>query len=173
LIYKEKNLDIILNFVNGILIKKDSKKLLFLSFSIEYIRYIHSVYSGYSVFLTHLPILLDATCNLYKLLSMLSNENKWFKKLNLIKYSNSGTPPHAKKKYFYSFMLYRFTGKLSENMVNDIFSMLSCMIVIKDYLNWHLRGMLLKTLMVIPYNAQNRTIKKYIKDYLKYYNYGE
>lgn len=78
-----KNLDNILNFENGVLIKKAKNKLLFLSFCIEYRRFVDCINAGEKVFKTHLPIQLDATCNGFQHLSMLSNEQKLLKELNL------------------------------------------------------------------------------------------
>jgi hypothetical protein len=59
----EDNLYDIINFDNGILIYKAENKLLFISFCFEYNNYLNALNNNLPYFITHLPIVLDATCN--------------------------------------------------------------------------------------------------------------
>ena len=65
----DKNSSDIVNYENGILLNKANNKVLFLSFCMEYKNF-HHQYSFY----TYLPIQLDATCNGFQHLALLSNE---------------------------------------------------------------------------------------------------
>lgn len=56
----------------------------------------------YSYFNTHLPIQLDATCNGYQHLSMLSRDNKLAVNLNLLRCKSTEIP-----KDFYSILSHR------------------------------------------------------------------
>jgi hypothetical protein len=53
----------IVNFENGTLISKAENKLLFISFCFEYNNYLNALNNNLPYFVTHLPIVLDATCN--------------------------------------------------------------------------------------------------------------
>lgn len=92
----DDNLDNIINFENGVLIKHAKEKLLFTAFCIEYKRY-HNFYNngGSTEFSTYLPIQLDATCNGFQHLALLSQESKIYEELNLT----------SKGKDFYTFLL--------------------------------------------------------------------
>lgn len=71
---------------NHKLLLKAKDKLLFLSFCIEYKRYIEFLYKeNAQIFYTYLPIQLDATCNGFQHMALLSNEKTLFKELNLEK----------------------------------------------------------------------------------------
>lgn len=62
----------IVNYENGILLKKSKEKLLFLAFCMEYKKYIEFLKdTNSSHFYSHLPIQLDATCNGFKHLALL------------------------------------------------------------------------------------------------------
>ena len=100
-----ENIDNIINYDNGILLKKAKDKLLFLAFCIEFKRY-HDFYldDNQMEFKTYLPIQLDATCNGFQHMSLLSNEEILFKQLNLIDTSRSEPP-----KDFYNFLLHKIT----------------------------------------------------------------
>lgn len=155
-----RNLDNILNFENGILTKQADKKLLFLPFCMEFRRYINSVNSGEKIFQTHLPIQLDATCNGFQHLSMLSNEIKLFKELNLYKSSKDDEPSD-----FYNYMLHLLTEKITKIFKSDSSKMDKQAFESYRRLSKFIltRSVVKKALMVIPYNASKRTITKYIK----------
>lgn len=165
-----QNIDNIINFENGILINQAKKKLLFIAFCMEYRRYINSVNAGEKVFKPYLPIQLDATCNGFQHLSMLSNESKMFKELNLFKSTKDEDP-----KYFYNYILHLLTKKIKE-ILDQESSTRS-----KNDLDSHVRlskfiltrSVVKKALMTIPYNAGKRTISTYIKEALKFHHYDE
>ena len=81
----------IANYDNGILISKASDKILFLSFCIEYKRYVEFIDNENSIEFHNLPIQLDATCNGFQHMALLSNEKNLFKELNL--QGKDKTPP--------------------------------------------------------------------------------
>ena len=170
-----KNLDNILNFENGILVKQANKKLLFLAFCIEYRRYVNAVNvnavnEGEVNFKTHLPIQLDATCNGFQHLAMLSNETKLFKELNLYKSSKEEKPSD-----FYNYMLHRLTEKVKKVCESKDSSMEKDTYESYERLSKFIltRKVVKKALMVIPYNATKRTITKYMKEELKFDHYVE
>ena len=65
------------------------------------------------VFETYLPIQLDATCNGFQHLAMLSNETKLFKELNLSK-TTTDENPHD----FYNYMLLKVTDRIKWMVLN-------------------------------------------------------
>ncbi len=71
----DKNYKNILDFDNGILLNKAKDKLLFLSFCMEFKRYNDFLLNENTMeFRTYLPIQLDATCNGFQHMALLSNE---------------------------------------------------------------------------------------------------
>lgn len=150
--------------------KKANKKLLFLAFCMEYRRYIFSLNRGDETFKTYLPIQLDATCNGFQHLSMLSTETKLFKELNLVRSSASDNPGD-----FYNFILHLLISKINTTLESEYDSM------DKDKLESYKRlskfvlsrSIIKKALMVIPYNAGKRTIRMYIKEALIYDHFEE
>jgi DNA-directed RNA polymerase len=74
----------IIEYDNGILLEKAKDKLLFLAFCIEYKRYVEFMNNeDVMEFYTYLPVQLDATCNGFQHMALLSNEDILFKELNL------------------------------------------------------------------------------------------
>ena len=79
----DKYIDNTLDCDNGCLLNKASDK--FLSFCIEYKRlYSFLMDENAMEFNTYLPVQLDATCNGFKHMVLLSNEDTLFKELNLV-----------------------------------------------------------------------------------------
>jgi hypothetical protein len=65
-------------------LEKAKDKLLFLAFCIEYKRYVEFMNNeDVMEFYTYLPVQLDATCNGFQHMALLSNEDILFKELNL------------------------------------------------------------------------------------------
>jgi hypothetical protein len=96
----DDNLYNIINFRKGELINKSGNKLLFIAFCFEYNRYLECVNNNeVTYFETYLPVRLDATCNGYQHLALLSMDNNLAKELNLTKSSWDDVP-----KDFYSFI---------------------------------------------------------------------
>lgn len=88
----------------------------------EYKRYIEFLNNEDSMtFSTYLPIQLDATCNGFQHLALLSNEKILFKELNLYVDINDKTPY---PRDFYSFLIYKLTilleGKIKDMSVKDL-----------------------------------------------------
>ena len=72
----ENNLDNILDYDNGILLNKAKDKLFFLSFSMEFKRFYDFYTDENSMeFYIYLPVQLDATCNGFQDMALLSNED--------------------------------------------------------------------------------------------------
>lgn len=79
------NINDIIHFDNGVLLSKAEDKLMFLAFCMEYRAYYPFLLDdNQTVFHTHLPIQLDATCNGFQHMSLLSNKDTLFSELNLM-----------------------------------------------------------------------------------------
>jgi len=158
-----KNIDNIVNYENGILLSKAKDKFLFLAFCIEYSRFYNFyVNEDMMEFKTYLPIQLDATCNGFQHMALLSNEKTLFKELNLTD-GKSSEPP----KDFYNFLLHKikkeFENKITSNQLTDestggSYERLNKFVWDRSYVK--------KAVMTIPYNASRRSMKKYITDSL-------
>jgi DNA-directed RNA polymerase len=163
-----KNIEDVLDYKNGILLTKAKNKCLFLAFCMEYVRFTHFLEQDSLEFQTYLPIQLDATCNGFQHLALLSNETKMFKELNISKTSKKDDP-----KDFYTFMI---------NALNIMFKDKSESLDVTDddresYLRliafpWN-RKYIKYAIMTWPYNATLTTIVKYIKDTLKVCDFTE
>ncbi len=157
----------IVNFENGLLLVKAEKKFLFLSFCMDYKRF-KNFYDGSSgvYFLTHLPIQLDATCNGYQHLALLSQEQKIYKQLNLESWSKD-----EESGDFYVYVV----SNLSIIINNKVIWMGrdSTLIDSKDFNAYYnlsifiiLRKNVKSAIMTRPYNASFITRLNYIKQSL-------
>ena len=82
--WTNENSDALINFENNDIVNKAENKVCFISFCFEYKRFMDFMNNNDSVvFHTYLPIQLDATCNGYQHLALLTHETKLFSKLNL------------------------------------------------------------------------------------------
>jgi len=98
------------------LLKKAKDKLLFLAFCIEYKRYNEFLVNEDIIeFKTYLPIQLDATCNGFQHMALLSNESTLFEELNLVK-SKQGNKP----KDFYNFLLHKVLALIDSYVRGEI-----------------------------------------------------
>lgn len=155
------NIKNILDYDNGILLDKAKDKLLFLSFCIEFNRFYNFITNeNIMEFETYLPIQLDATCNGFKHMALLSNAKVLFKELNLISHND-------KPKDFYNFLLHKlkikFEHKVSLKELIDEKTLGSY-----DRLNnfiWD-RAFVKKAIMTIPYNVSTRQMHNYITECL-------
>jgi hypothetical protein len=109
-----KNEANILNFKNGDLIKKADSKLLFLAFCFEYENYKNSLNNENTFYLSHFPIQLDATCNGYQHLSLLTGNEPLAGELNLLSDTTNSIP-----KDFYTFMIFKLKD-FFEDKINEI-----------------------------------------------------
>ena len=96
----DENSDILLNFYNNDIVDKAEEKISFISFCFEYKRFMDFIKdNNRSVFYTYLPIRLDASCNCYQHLALLTKENVIYDKLNLASSTFDDDPDD-----FYTFM---------------------------------------------------------------------
>ena len=166
----KKNLDNIINYDNGILLNKAEDKLLFLAFCMEYKRYIEFINDENATeFHTYLPVQLDATCNGFQHLALLSNENTIFKELNLVKQDE------VKPRDFYNYLVHKlnhlFTQKISSGIkVEAKMDNAGKTVEGGSYVNLQdiviNRSIIKKAVMTIPYNGSIRSMIQYIKSNL-------
>jgi len=152
-----ENIDNILEFENGILISQAENKLLFVAFCFEFRKYIRALYEGAEYFITNLPIQLDASCNGFQHLTLMIDEVRLSKELNLTPQNWSEDPSD-----FYSFVALKvkdyFLKQLNKNLSTE-----QTISYRKLYeLNIH-RSLIKKAVMTIHYNASSLTILEYIK----------
>jgi len=151
----------ILNFKNGILLREADSKLLFIAFCFEYINYKNSLNNNLTYFISYFPIQLDATCNGYQHLSLLTGDEPLAGQLNLIADDINTVP-----KDFYTYVGLKFKDYLKqiileiENSGKDLDSLESY----KKLLNMDIQRKLIKIpIMVKPYNASLYQMVEYIK----------
>jgi DNA-directed RNA polymerase len=145
------------------LIFQAENKLLFIAFCFEYNRFLQVLYNNeVSYFETHLPIQLDATCNGYQHLSLLSLDYKLADELNLTKSSWNDIP-----KDFYSFISAKLTdrvrNKLKGNGLSsdkrEAYDRLSKITLVRKIVK--------KAIMNVPYNVTLLKMIEYIKENFK------
>ena len=108
----DNNTNVLLDFENNNLVNKAENKTCFVSFCFEYKRFIEFMSdSETNVFYTYLPIQLDATCNGYQHLSLLTREKNLFGTLNLASSTHDNDPDD-----FYTYML-NLTTKYMESVM--------------------------------------------------------
>lgn len=167
----------ILNFRNGKLIKEADSKLLFIAFCFEYVNYHNSLFSNETYYISHFPIQLDATCNGYQHLSLLTGDEPLAGHLNLIS-GNKNTKPND----FYDFVALKINdyliSQLAEEKLKLNFSenvgeldVTSKEVVKKKIESFERLQKLNKTrslvklpIMVRAYNASKLTMIDYFKD---------
>lgn len=164
----DTNLENIINYDNCVLLNKAKDKPTFLAFCIEYKRF-HEFLKDENLieFHTYLPIRLDATCNGFQHLSLLSQESKLYEELNLT--NKSGVP-----KDFYNFLVHKVLKQIREktedNNKVDAKSRGSYERLSNFILN---RSHVKKVIMTIPYNAGVRSMIDYLKDELEEIKYDK
>jgi len=109
----DNNEDNILNFKNGKLIKEADSKLLFIAFCFEYKKYYNSLFSNDLTYTSYFPIQLDATCNGYQHLSLLTGDEPLAYQLNLTSGDFSSLP-----KDFYSYIGLKINDYLNKEIQN-------------------------------------------------------
>ena len=159
----DDNLDKIISFRDGVLIEKAENKLLFISFCFEYNRFLETFNNDKEYFETCLPIQLDATCNGYQHLALLSLDHDLAKELNLTKSNHDDTP-----KDFYNFigikLVNYFRDQLNNNKTlsveeRDVYSRFSNIVVA--------RKMIKKVIMTKVYNVTYFKMVDYLKDHFE------
>ncbi len=166
----DDNTEKILSFRDGKILSKCKNKELFLSFCFEYERYINFLSDESQIeFKNYLPIQLDATCNGFQHLALLSNESKLFVQLNISKQTtdkgilleNKGPGD------LYSYMVIKLTEVFEARLIKGTEKKTGELESIKrlSLFLWN-RDILKKVLMTIPYNIRLKTVAKYIKEKL-------
>nr|pir DNA-directed RNA polymerase (EC 2.7.7.6) - Podospora anserina mitochondrion plasmid pAL2-1 [Podospora anserina] len=157
----DKNLNNMKNYRNGKLIKEAKNKFLFLAFCIEYNRYLNCLDNhDVSWFDTYLPIQMDATCNGFQHLSLLSLDSNLSKELNLSESTWDDVP-----KDFYTFLVVCFIDYLkTETLENknltpkesESYNRLINMKIIREIIK--------KGIMTMPYNVSNFSTINYMRE---------
>lgn len=161
-----ENEENIINFTNGNLINICDNKLLFIAFCFEYRKYIEAKKNQAAFFVSHLPIQLDASCNGYQHLSLLTKDTNLANLLNL-KSSNWQDIPDD----FYSFIALKLLDYFSKELKNlnpdeettqkiKSFTKLSKLKLINH------RQLIKKSIMCLPYNVTQYSMVKYMESEL-------
>ena len=167
LVYRVKwldsKMDWILNFRTNDIIDNAESKACFVSFCFEYERFINFMGDiNLCAFKTYLPIQLDASCNGYQHISLLTREDKVFKLLNLDKSSKDNKPED-----FYNYILLEvrdyIKNKLKINKFENDFVKDSYIRLNKVFLN---RTMIKKAVMTYSYNTTHPVMVNYIQELL-------
>ena len=157
----DKNLDNIIDFENGKLIKEAKNKFLFLSFCFEYNRWLKCLENHDTTwFDTYLPIQMDATCNGFQHLSLLSLDAKLGLELNF-----TASTWKDKPKDFYSFLVTSLMDYFKTELDNNNKLSLNEKEGYQRLINGNIkRNIIKKSVMTIPYNVSNYQLINYIKD---------
>jgi len=155
----DKDADI-MDFENGSLINKAESKLLFIAFCFEYRHYKNALLNDKTYYVSYFPIQLDATCNGYQHLALLTGNDDLAKELNLVLSSSDELP-----KDFYLFISLRlkeyFKKEIEENKGNNDATIATYKKLVELNLN---RKLIKSTIMVKPYNASQYQMANYIKN---------
>lgn len=117
-------------------------------------------------FETYLPVQLDATCNGFQHLSLLSEQSKLYKGLNLIN-DKKGDSKDVEPADFYNFILLKSQQIFRQNLNNEQVTPKnreSCKRLLYFTLD---RDIIKKSIMTIPYNAKDYAMTKHMKSTLK------
>lgn len=164
----------IINFKNFKLLNKAENKLLFLAFCLEYKRLNNFLNNEDSrEFKTYLPIQLDATCNGFQHLALLSNENSLFNVLNLT--NNSKVGDELEPNDFYNFLMFKLKNFINQELSiedSDLQNQknkddLKASYIRINKFNW-LRKTYKSILMPLSYNITEYTMKKNLISTLSY-----
>lgn len=149
----DSNVEKIINYENGELIEQAENKFLFTAFCVEFKKWWNFYhYSSDSYFNTYLPIQLDATCNGFQHLVLLSGETNLRKQLNLTQANYSDKPAD-----FYSYILELLKDYLDNLNLEDFNEDQKSSY--ERLKNFCLDRKIIKNMiMTIPYNATSRKI---------------
>lgn len=160
----EDNEENIRNFYNGKLILEAELKTSFISFCFEYNRWLDCLENSKSThFTTYLPIQLDATCNGYQDISMLTRDRTLAEKVNLTE-SSWEDQPNDLYSYVSSFLGGYFDNKLKEKDVSiedrESYIRLKSLDIQRELIKL--------ALMTKAYNATAHRIIKYLKELFEF-----
>jgi len=151
----------ILDFENGCLINKAESKLLFIAFCFEYRHYKNALFNNKTYYLSYFPIQLDATCNGYQHLALLTGNDDLARELNLVLSSSDQIP-----KDFYLFISLRlkeyFKKEIEENKGIPDSTYATYQKLVQLNLD---RKIIKSSIMVKPYNASQYQMANYIKNH--------
>ena len=158
--WTDDNLDNIVNFNNGKLLVEADNKLLFLAFCFEYNRWLKCLYNSDSIYFdTYLPVQLDATCNGYQHLALLSSDGYLLKKVNLTKSTWSDNPSDFYS-YFSTNLPNLFRNKLNNSDLSsqdrDSYNRLININIVRKIIK--------SSIMTYPYNVSSWQMTNYIRD---------
>jgi DNA-directed RNA polymerase len=139
-------------------LEKAEKKLLFIAFCFEYNRFIECFDNEKEYFETCLPIQLDATCNGYQHLALLSLDHDLAKELNLTKSTSDDIP-----KDFYNFTAVKLINYYNDQLSNNNLSVEDREVYTRFSNLTIARKIVKKVIMTIPYNVTHFTIIEYLK----------
>ena len=152
----DENSERIVNFENNDIVNKAENKTCFVSFCFEYRRFIEYMNNNESnVFYSYLPIQLDATCNGYQHLSLLTREKNLFDVLNLASSTHDDDPDD-----FYTYIL-NLTIAFMKSEKNNLSTIKKKSVTQTSQLSSYTkllkvlfdRSMVKKTIMTKSYNA--------------------
>lgn len=158
----DSNVEDIINYDNGKLIEKAKSKVLFLAFCMEFSRFYQFMCDeSLWEFKTYLPIQLDATCNGYQHMAMLTLDHNLVKQLNLTTSTWDDTP-----KDFY--------GLIAANLIEHIKHKLSTALSINDREIYERlsklaiqRKIVKKPIMTLGYNVSRPKMIEYLKEHFE------
>ena len=157
----DANSEELLNFMNNDIISRAKDKASFVSFCFEYKRFISFMNDmNRSKFETRLPIQIDASCNGYQHLSLLTRDKKGLKYLNLNK-SSFNDDPHD----LYSLIVSKIRELISIDLDKGNYSSESVKESLIKILSINFtREELKNSIMTFAYNARSRTMAYYLSD---------
>lgn len=85
---------------------------MFIAFCFEYLKYNNSLLNNDTYYISHFPIQLDATCNGYQHLSLLTGDEPLAGHLNLISGDNNSIPAD-----FYTFVALKLNDYLNKKLL--------------------------------------------------------
>ena len=151
----------LLNFKNNNIISKSKDKASFLSFCFEYLKFKDFMNdANRSKFETRFPIQVDASCNGYQHLSLLTRDENSLKYLNL-KESSINDDPYD----FYSLIISKFKKLVSYDIENGNYKNTGVKESLIKILSMKFtRNELKGPIMVFAYNARSRTMTFNLSD---------
>ena len=148
----DDNSEKIINYENGELIQESENKFLFTAFCIEFKSWWEFFYHSFDTyFKTYFPIQLDASCNGFQHLVLLSGEVDLHNKLNL-----SESNYHNQPNDFYSYVLEEYKDFLNNIDSNQKLSRQEIESYERIKTFFLDRKLIKKMIMTIPYNATTR-----------------
>lgn len=151
----------ILDFENGCLINKAESKLLFIAFCFEYRHYKNALFNDKTYYVSYFPIQLDATCNGYQHLALLTGNDDLARELNLVLSTADEIP-----KDFYLFISLRLKEYFKKAIEGNKGMHDATFSTYEKLVKLNLDRKIIKSsIMVKPYNASPYQMANYIKNH--------